>query len=46
MLYVSVVVGAGLAVGYGFGFYVERMRYVSGGWSGPSCSWSWWASWP
>jgi membrane protein DedA with SNARE-associated domain len=30
VLYVPVVVGAGLAVGYGFGAYVERMRYVVG----------------
>jgi membrane protein DedA with SNARE-associated domain len=29
-VYVPVVVGAGYAVGYGFGDYVERMRYVVG----------------
>lgn len=29
-LYVPVVVGAGYAVGYGFGAYVERLRYVAG----------------
>ena len=31
VLYVPVVVGAGYAVGYGFGTYVERLRYVVGG---------------
>jgi predicted Na+-dependent transporter len=31
VVYVPVVVGAGLAVGYGFGAYVERMRDVVGG---------------
>ena len=30
MAYVPVVVGAGYAVGYGFGEYVERLRYVVG----------------
>jgi membrane protein DedA with SNARE-associated domain len=30
VVYVPVVVGAGLAVGYGFGAYVEQMRYVVG----------------
>jgi len=30
MLYVPVVVGAGYAVGYGFGSYVEHLRYVVG----------------
>jgi membrane protein DedA with SNARE-associated domain len=30
VLYVPVVVGAGYAVGYGFGAYVERLRYVVG----------------
>jgi len=31
VVYVPVVVGAGYAVGYGFGTYVERLRYVVGG---------------
>ena len=31
MVYVPVVVGAGYAVGYGFGSYVERMRDMVGG---------------
>jgi membrane protein DedA with SNARE-associated domain len=31
VVYVPVVVGAGYAVGYGFGEYVERLRYVVGG---------------
>jgi membrane protein DedA with SNARE-associated domain len=30
VLYVPVVVGAGYAVGYGFGSYVEHLRYVVG----------------
>ena len=30
VVYVPVVVGAGLAVGYGFGAYVERLRYLVG----------------
>jgi membrane protein DedA with SNARE-associated domain len=30
VVYVPVVVGAGYAVGYGFGAYVERLRYVVG----------------
>ena len=30
VVYVPVVVGAGLAVGYGFGTYVERLRYLVG----------------
>ena len=30
VVYVPVVVGAGYAVGYGFGSYVERLRYVMG----------------
>jgi membrane-associated protein len=30
VVYVPVVVGAGYAVGYGFGSYVERLRYVIG----------------
>jgi membrane protein DedA with SNARE-associated domain len=30
VVYVPVVVGAGYAVGYGFGVYVERLRYVVG----------------
>ncbi|HEU4438117.1 MAG TPA: DedA family protein [Methylomirabilota bacterium] len=30
VVYVPVVVGAGYAVGYGFGAYVERLRYVIG----------------
>jgi membrane protein DedA with SNARE-associated domain len=30
LVYVPVVVGAGYAVGYGFGSYVERLRYVVG----------------
>jgi membrane protein DedA with SNARE-associated domain len=30
VLYVPVVVGAGYAVGYGFGAYVERFRYLVG----------------
>ncbi|MGH7366254.1 MAG: DedA family protein [Candidatus Rokuibacteriota bacterium] len=30
LVYVPVVVGAGYAVGYGFGAYVERLRYVLG----------------
>lgn len=30
MVYVPVVVGAGYAVGYGFGPYLERLRYVVG----------------
>ena len=30
ILYVPVVVGAGYAVGYGFGTYVERLRYLMG----------------
>ena len=30
VVYVPVVVGAGYAVGYGFGEYVERLRYVVG----------------
>lgn len=29
-VYVPVVVGAGYAVGYGFGIYVERLRYLIG----------------
>jgi ABC-type nitrate/sulfonate/bicarbonate transport system permease component len=29
-IYVPVMVGAGYAVGYGFGAYVERLRYVAG----------------
>ena len=30
LLYVPVAVGAGYAVGYGFGAYVERLRYLLG----------------
>jgi len=30
VVYVPVMVGAGYAVGYGFGAYVERLRYVVG----------------
>ncbi|HEX7786699.1 MAG TPA: hypothetical protein VF653_10800, partial [Methylomirabilota bacterium] len=30
LVYVPVVVGAGYAVGYGLGAYVERLRYVVG----------------
>jgi len=30
LVYVPVAVGAGYAVGYGFGEYVERMRHVAG----------------
>jgi membrane protein DedA with SNARE-associated domain len=30
VVYVPVVVGAGYAVGYGFGAYVDRLRYVVG----------------
>jgi len=30
LVYVPVVVGAGYAVGYGFGAYVERLRHVVG----------------
>ena len=30
VVYVPVVVGAGYAVGYGFGSYVEHLRYVVG----------------